>query len=180
MTGLLIRLVGWALLGIARLVAAGLVLLVRVLLGLLALVGLRGARLGWLVATVAGVAWAAQRLGLRSAVALAALAWLVWATRRPRAQLAQRGALRRLTRALEAHTSALRTSALHHTHRSAHAQPLPGAPVLAAGQSPEQAWRALERYAAAWTRRHTQPAPDHHAHHDRYEDHASVSDREGR
>jgi len=169
MTGLLARLVALALWGIARLVVAGLVLLVRVLLGLLALVGLRGARLGWLVATVAGVAWAAPRVGLRPALALAALGWLAWVLRRPGAPLAQRATLRRLSRALEAHTRALRSSATHHAHPSAHA--LTGAPPLAPGQSPEQAWRALERHAAAWTRRHTQPAP---------RPRAPASDREGR
>jgi len=169
MTALLTRLVALAMWGIVRLVAAGLVVLVRVLLGLLALAGLRGARLGWLVATVAGVAWAAPKVGLRPALALAALGWLAWALRRPGAPLAQRAALRRLSRALEAHTRALRSSATHHTHRPAHA--LPSAPVLAAGQSPEQALRALERHVAAWTRRHTQPAPEHRA---------PVSDGEGR
>jgi hypothetical protein len=169
MTALLARLVALALVGIARVVVAGLVLLVRVLLGLLALVGLRGARLGWLVATVAAVAWAIPRVGLRPALALAALGWLVWALRRPGAPRAQRAALRRLTRALEAHTRALRSSAPHHANRSAHA--LPSAPVLAPGQRPEQAWRALERHAAAWTRRHTQPAPEHRA---------PAADREGR
>jgi hypothetical protein len=169
MTGLLARMVTLALLGILRLVVAALVVLVRVLLGLLALVGLRDARLGWLVATVAGVAWAAPRVGLRQALALAALGSLMWVLRRPGARRAERVALRRLSRALEAHTRALRSSAPHHAHRSAHA--LTRAPVLAPGQSPEQAWRALERHAAAWTRRHTQPTPAHRA---------PASDREGR
>jgi hypothetical protein len=169
MSGLLTRLVVLATWGIVRLVAAGLVLLVRVLLGLLALAGLRGARLAWVVATVAAVAWAARHVGLRSALALAALGWLALAMRRPGAPLAQRAALRQLTRALEAHARALRSSAPHHAHRSAHA--LASAPVLAADQRPEQAWRVLERHAAAWTRRHTQPAPEHRA---------PASDREGR
>jgi hypothetical protein len=174
MTPLLTRLVPVAVWGIVRLVAAGLVLLVRVLvrvLGLLALAGLRGARLGWLMATVAGVAWAAPRIGLRPALALATLGWLVWAIRRPGAPRAQRAELRRLSRALETHTRALRSSAPHHAKRSAHA--LPNAPRLALGQTPEQTWRALERHASAWTRRHTHPAPDH-------EHRASASDREGR
>ncbi len=173
MTGLLVRLLVLALWGIVRLVVAGLVLLGRVLLGLLGLAGLRGARLAWLVATVLAVGWAAHVVGLRAAVALAALGWLVWATRHHRAQLRQRAALRTLTRALETHTRALTAG----TQRSpaatvaAHADALARAPRLAAGQSPEQALRALERYAAAWTRRQTQPIADRDT---------SASDREGR
>jgi hypothetical protein len=173
MTGLLVRLVVWVLWGIVRLVLAGLVLLGRLLLGLLGLAGLRGARLAWLVATVLAVGWAAQVVGLRAAVALAALGWLVWATHRQRAQLQQRAALRKLTRALETHTHTLTAG----TRRSpaatvaARADALAFAPRLAASQSPEQALRALERYAAAWTRRHTHPAPD---------EGTSASDREGR
>ncbi len=173
MSGLLVRLVVWALWGIVRLMIAGLVLLARLLLALLGLAGLRGARLAWLVATVLAVGWAARVVGLRAAVALAALGWLVWATRRHRVQLRQRVALRKLTRALETHTRALTAG----TRRSsgarvaARADALASAPRLAAGQSPEQTLRALERYAAAWTRRHTHPAPDQGA---------WASDREGR
>ncbi len=167
------RLVVLALWGIVRLVVAGLVLLARVLLGLLALAGLRGARLAWLVATVLAVGWAAHVVGLRAAVALAALGWLVWATRRQRAQLQQRAALRKLTRALETHTRALTagTQRSSGTRVAAKADALASAPRLAASQSPEQAMGALERYAAAWTRRHTQPVTDHDT---------PVSDREGR
>ena len=170
MTGLLVRQVVWALWGIVRLVVAGLVLLGRLLLGL---VGLRGVRLAWLVVTVMAVGWAAQVVGLRAAVALAALGWLLWATRHHRAQLRQRAALRTLTRALETHTRALTAG----TQRSpaatvaAHADALARAPRLAVGLSPEQALRALERYAAAWTRRHAHPVADHDT---------PASDREGR
>ena len=170
MTGLLVRLVVLALWGIVRLVVAGLVLLGRLLLGL---VGLRGVRLAWLVVTVMAVGWAAQVVGLRAAVALAALAWLVWATHWQRSQRRQRAALRTLTRALETHTRALTAG----TQRSpaatvaAHADAWASAPRLAAGQRPEQALRALERYAAAWTHRRTHPAPD---------EGAWASDREGR
>ncbi len=172
MTGLLVRLVVLALWGIVRLVLAALVLLGRLLLGLLGLAGLRGARLAWLVATVLAVGWAAQVVRLRAAVALALLGWLVWATRRQRARLGQRAALRRLTRALQTHTRTLTAAGTHRNpamRRAANADAL--APRLAAGQSLEQALRALERYAAAWTRRHTHPAPD---------EGASASDREGR
>ncbi len=170
MTGLLVRLVVLALWGIVRLVVASLVLVGRVLLGL---ARLRGARLAWLVATVLAVSWAAHLVGLRAAVALAALGWLLWATHRQRAQRRQRAALRKLTRALETHTRALTAG----TRRSpaatiaAHADALARAPRLAAGQSPEQALRALERHAAAWTHRHTQPIADHDT---------PASDREGR
>ena len=166
MIGLLVRLVALALVGIARLVLVGLVLAVRLLLAVL---GLRGARLAWMVATCAAVAWAAPHVGLRLAVALAALGWLAWtlrragaqrgarrALRRPGTSRADRVVLRRLAAGLEAHTRALRSSAAHHTHRPAHA--LTGAPALAPEQSPAQAWRALERHAAAWTHHHTQPA----------------------
>jgi len=113
-------------------------------------------------------------VGLRAALALAALGWLVWATRHHRAQLRQRVALRRLVRELETHTHTLRTAGTRRSSAAtvaAKADALASAPRLAAGQSPEQALRALERYAAAWTRRHTQPVTDH----DR-----SASDREGR
>src|SRR6266540_3787812 len=164
MTGLLVRLVVWALWGIVRLVVAGLVVAARLLLGLLGVAGLRGARLAWLVATVLAVGWAAHVVGLRAAVALAALGWLVWATRHHRAQLRQRAALRKLTRALETHTRALRTAGTRRSPAAtvaAKADALASAPRLAAGQSPEQALRVLERYAAAWTRRHTQPITDH-------------------
>jgi len=174
MSGLLVRLVGWALWGIVRLVVAGLVVAARLLLGLLGLAGLRGVRLVWLVATVLAVGWAAHVVGLRAAVALAALGWLVWATYRQRAQLRQRAALRKLTHALETHTRALHTAG---TRRSpagtfaAKADAFASAPRLVAGQSPEQALRALERHAAAWTGRHTQPVTDHDT---------PASDREGR
>jgi len=174
MSGLLVRLVVWALWGIVRLVVAGLVLLVRSLLGLLGLAGLGGARLAWLVATVLAVGWAAQVVGLRAAVALAALGWLVWATRRQRAQLRQRAALRKLTRALATHTHTVRTAGTRRSPAAtvaAKADALASAPRLAAGQSPEQALRALERYAAAWTYRHTHPVGDHDT---------PGSDREGR
>ncbi len=174
MTGLLVRLVVWALWGIVRLVVAGLVLLGRLLLGLLGLAGLRGARLAWLVATVLAVGWAAHLVGLRAAVALAALGWLLWATLRQRAQRRQRAALRKLTRALETHTRAVRTAGTQRSPAAtvaARADALASGPRLAAGQSPEQALRALERYAAAWTHRRTHPAPD---------EGAWASDREGR
>jgi hypothetical protein len=174
MTGLLVRLVVWALWGIVRLVVAGLVVAARLLLGLLGVAGLRGVRLAWLVATVLAVGWAAQVVGLRTAVALAALAWLVWATHRQRSQRRQRAALRKLTRALATHTHTLRTAATQRSSGArvaARADALASAPRFAAGQSPEQALRALERYAAAWTHRHTHPAAD---------EGASASDREGR
>ncbi len=171
MTGVLVRLVVLALWGVVRLVVAGLVVLARLLLGL---VGLRGVRLAWLVTTVLAVGWAAHLVGLRAAVALAALGWLVWATRRQRAQLRQRAALRTLTRALETHTHALRTARARRNPAATvatKADALASAPRLAGGQSPEQALRALKRYAAAWTRRHTHPVADHDT---------PVSDREGR
>jgi uncharacterized membrane protein YedE/YeeE len=165
------RLLVLALWGIVRLAVAGLVLLVRALLGLLGLAGLGGARLAWLVATVLAVGWAAQVVGLRAAVAVAALGWLVWATRHHRAQLRQRAALRKLTRALQTHTRAPHATQPQRARRVA-ADALAAPPRLAAGQTPEQALRALERYAAAWTRRHTQPVTG-------YEE-TSASDREGR
>ncbi len=174
MTGLLVRLVVWALWGIVRLVVVGLVLLARLLLGLLGVAGLRGVRLAWLVATVAAVGWATQVVGLRAAVASAALGWLLWATHRHRALRRQRAALRKLTRALETHTHALHTAATRRSPAAtiaAKADAFASAPRFAAGQSPEQALRALERYAAAWTHRHIHPATD---------EGTSASDREGR
>jgi len=174
MSGLLVRLVVWALWGIVRLVVLAVRLAVRVLLGLLAAAGLHGARLAWLVATVLAVGWAAQVVGLRAAVGLAALGWLVWATRRQRSQRRQRAALRKLTRALATHTRALRTAGTRRSPAAAiaaKADAWASAPRLVGGQSPEQALRALGRYAAAWTRRHTQPVTDHDT---------PASDREGR
>ncbi len=174
MSGLLVRLVVLALVGIVRLIVGGLVLLGRVLLGLLGLAGLRGARLGWLVATVLAVRWAAPVVGLRAAVGLAALGWLVWATRRQCAQRRQRAALRTLTRALATHTRALRTAGTRRSPAAtvaAKADAWASAPRVAASQSPARAMRVLERYAAAWTQRHTHPAPD---------EGAAASDREGR
>jgi hypothetical protein len=172
MTGLLVRLVVWALWGVVRLVLAALVLLARALLGLLGLVGLGGGRLAWLVATVLAVGWAAHVVGLHAAVALAALAWLVWATRRQRARHRQRVAFRKLTRALRTHTHPPHATQPRRASRvAAVADALAPPPRLAASQTPEQALRALERHAAAWTRRHTQPVSGHDT---------SASDREGR
>jgi hypothetical protein len=164
-----------------RLVAAGVVLLVRVLLGLLALVGLRGTRVARLAATILGIGWAANLVGLRAAAMLTALVWLVWlvwATRHQRARLRDRVALRRLTRALETRLET-RSRALATAPKPA-SVPRPGrnatrdgdalagalasGPRLAASQTPEQAMRTLERYAAAWTRRHTHPVTDHADH----------------
>ncbi len=166
------RLVVWALWGIVRLLVAALVLLARLLLGLLGLAGLRGARLAWLAATLAAVGWAAQVVGLRAAVAFALLGWLGWATRHQRTRLRQRVAFRKLTRALRTHPHVSHATQPRRARRvAAVADALAPPPRLAANETPEQALRALERYAAAWTRHHTHPAPD---------EGASASDREGR
>jgi hypothetical protein len=166
------RLAWLALWGIVRLVLAALVLLARGLLGLLGLAGLGGARLAWLAATVAAVGWATHVVGLRAAVGLAALGWLVWATRHQRARLRQRVAFRKLTRALRTHTHSPHATPPRRASRvAAVADALAPPPRLAASQTPEQALRALERYAAAWTHRHTHPVTDQDT---------PASDREGR
>jgi hypothetical protein len=182
------RLIVWARCGIVRLLAAG-------LLGLAGAVGLRGVRLWWLAAIALGVAWAAHAVGLRAAVALALAGWLWWATRHQRARLRQRTAYRRLTRELRSHTHPLHARyALHapralksrragrgsRASRVAVVADALAPPRLTAGQTPEQGMRALERYAAAWTRRHThiqthiQPAAGHGV------SAADAADREGR
>jgi hypothetical protein len=161
MTGLLARLlVG---LPLAVLAAAAQLLLgvVRLLLWMLGRVGFRGARLAGLAATLAGVGWAAQHVGVGPAARLAVIGWVAWATRHHRAQLAQQAAVRRLTAALEQHTSALATAtrplpARPTTTTTAPARQVPpAAPWPAANQPPDQGVAALGRYAAAWVRRHT-------------------------
>jgi hypothetical protein len=166
------RLAWLALWGIVRLVAAALVALAQLLLGLLGLAGLRGGRLAWLVATVAAVGWAAQVVGLRAGVALALACWLVWATRYQRARRRQRVAFRKLTRGLRTHTHAPHATPPRRASRVAAVADALAPPRLAADQLPEQALRALERYAAAWTHRHTHPVTGL--------DETSASDREGR
>jgi hypothetical protein len=155
---------------------------VRLGLRLLGLAGFRGARLAGLAATLAGVGWAAGVVGTGPAVRLAIISWAAWATRHHRAAIRQHAAVRRLASAQQAAVRKL-TAALeqHAAGLDAATQPSPTHPaatpatgtaskdrdVLAsppwqAAEQPSaaQGIAALGRYAAAWARRHTAPAPE--------------------
>jgi hypothetical protein len=182
MTEVLIRL--WVGLTI-RLVAAvvrGVLLVVRLGLWLLGRVGFRGARLIGLAATLAGVGWAAATVGVGPAVRLALVGWAAWATRHHRAAIrqhaavrrlaaVQQAAVRRLTAALAQHAAALdaatqpsptRLAATPATGTASKDRDVLASPPWQAAEQPSaaQGIAALGRYAAAWARRHTAPAPE--------------------
>jgi hypothetical protein len=148
--------------GVVQLLAG----VVRLGLRLLRLVGFRGARLAALAATLAGTWWAASVVEVGPAARLALIGWAAWATRHHRAAIRRHTAVRRLTAALEQHTSALGVVA-----KWGQAGPGPGPATTApphdgpavppwptADQTPEQTLGALGRYAAAWVGRHSPPA----------------------